>query len=110
MNQDNIISDIVKTSKDILDKSPLNISTTLANLEKYLCDFDSTTIAHLVEVVQDSIANNHQRLMGISIAQTSDPINILKIKKDIMVESQYLSGTILPMLFDKLDQLDTSSY
>lgn len=110
MNQENFISDIAKKSKDILNKNPLNISTTLANLEKYLCNFDSTTITHLLETVEDSIANNHQRLMGISIAHTSDPIRILKIKQDIMLESQYLSGTVLPMLYDKLDQLDTPSY
>lgn len=110
MNQNIIISDLAKTSKDILKKNPLNISTTLAILEKYLCDFDSMTITHLVEAVQDSIANNHQRLTGISIAHTSDPIGILKIKKDIIVESHHLTETVLPMLFDKLDQLDSPSY
>ncbi len=89
------------SSKLVSEKQQLH--NIFDDLDEKIEQLGRDAITSLIEAVQLSIKNNHKRSMGLLLPKHGSGIEILQLQRSIEEDNLFLSGTVLPKLYQKLD-------
>jgi len=76
----------------------------LKNLEEKIESLSEFRIASMVDAIQLMLQNNQQRLMALEMLAPQKSFDVHSKKQQIIAENHYLAGTVLPMLYDRIQK------